>query len=56
VEETVYPPFKDASGIVNKWIEVPNYLTGCISCNKCMRDRESLQLAPMLMVGEVFKK
>ena len=30
-------PLIHDAGIVNKWIEDPGYLTGCISCNKCQQ-------------------
>ncbi len=32
-------PLINDSGIVNKWIKDPDYLTGCISCNKCMQSQ-----------------
>ena len=35
-------PLINDPGIVNKWIENPDYLTGCISCNNVSRGRESL--------------
>lgn len=32
-------PLINDSGIVNKWIKDPDYLTCCISCNKCMQSQ-----------------
>ncbi len=32
-------PLINDSSIVNKWIKDPGYLTGCISCNKCMQSQ-----------------
>ena len=32
-------PLLNDPGIVNKWIEDPDYLTGCVSCNKCMQSQ-----------------
>ncbi len=32
-------PLINDAGIVNKWVENPDYITGCISCNKCMQSQ-----------------
>jgi 2,4-dienoyl-CoA reductase-like NADH-dependent reductase (Old Yellow Enzyme family) len=32
-------PLINESGIVNRWIKAPGYLTDCISCNKCLQGR-----------------
>ena len=35
-------PLLEDPGIVNKWIEDPEHLTGCISCNKCSQNIEGM--------------
>ena len=30
-------PFINNPGIVNKWLEDPDYFTNCVSCNKCLQ-------------------
>ena len=35
-------PVLEDPGIVNKWMENPEYGTGCISCNKCGQKIEGM--------------
>ena len=30
-------PLINDSGIVNRWMQDPDHLTGCVSCNKCQK-------------------
>jgi len=32
-------PLINDAGIINKWVENPDHVTGCISCNKCMQSQ-----------------
>jgi 2,4-dienoyl-CoA reductase-like NADH-dependent reductase (Old Yellow Enzyme family) len=35
-------PILENTEVVNKWMEDPEYLTGCVSCNKCLQKIEGL--------------
>ena len=35
-------PILEDPSVVNKWMENPEYLTGCVSCNKCQQKIEEM--------------
>jgi tRNA-dihydrouridine synthase len=44
-------PILEDPGIVNKWVENPEHLTGCVSCNKCQQKIEGMNRSAAILTS-----